>query len=151
MKIAFKCILAITTACILAPGIASAQQLITTCGASKGKAFYLEPTKDGWVDDGISGGSLTFFRYPSGEYDVIFKDVLQTRSARESGAQVVRVLGHSDTVATFIVVYPIQVAEMYQLTLDDGGRGTLIWSSFKNRSAPLGITRGAVFVSDCSR
>ena len=149
MKIVFKRILAITTTFILVSASANAQQVITTCGASKGKAFYLEPTKDSWVDDGISGGTLTFFKYPSGEYDVIFKDVVRTKSAREGGAQVVKILGSNDTVATFIVVYPIEVAEMYQLTLNERGEGTLIWSSFKNRS--LGITRGAVFVSSCSR
>ena len=47
--------------------------------------------------------------------------------------------------------YPQHVTEVYQLTLNENGRGTLIWSNIKNRSGPLGITRGAVFTTTCNR
>ena len=52
------------------------------CRASTGMGFYLEPEKDGWVDDGISNGSVTFMRYPSGDYNIVVKSVGYTFSAR---------------------------------------------------------------------
>ena len=130
---------------------AYAQQVIAVCGASKGKAFYLEPTKEGWVDDGISNGTITFLRNPSGDFDVLVKSMGPAFSARGDGAQVVKVHGSDENVLTFIVVYPLHVTEVYQLTLNASGRGTLIWSNLKNRAAPMGVTRGAVFVAECSR
>jgi hypothetical protein len=136
---------------LVAPVTASAQQTITVCGASKGKAFYLEPTQDGWVDDGISDGTVTFMRYPSGDYDVVMKNAANAFSARGDGARVVKVHGEDDNVATFVVVYPLHTTEVYQLTLNRSGRGTLIWSSLKNRIAPAGVTRGALFSATCAR
>jgi hypothetical protein len=50
-----------------------------------------------------------------------------------------------------VVVYPQHVTEMYQLTLNENGRGTLIWSNVKNRAGPLGITRGFVFTATYDR
>jgi hypothetical protein len=129
-----------------------AQQLITTCGASKGKAYYLEPTHQGWVDDGISGGTLTFFRYPNGDYDLLFKDTVGARSAREDGGTVSKIFGDGSKLLTLGVTYAkTSVVEVYQLTLDVNGRGTLIWSNLKNRSGPIGVTRGMVMTSNCSR
>jgi hypothetical protein len=133
------------------PITASAQEVITVCGASTGKAFYLEPQKDGWVDDRISDGSITFLRYPAGEYDLVVKSVGYTFSARGDGAAVVKVHGVNDNVATFVVVYPQDVTEVYQLTLNENGRGTLIWSNLKVRAGSLGITRGALFTASCNR
>lgn len=130
---------------------ASAQEIITICGASAGKALYIEPKQSGWVDDGISNGSLTFMRYPSGDYDVLVKSAGNTFSARGDGAKVVKVHGDDDNIATFVVVYPLHTTEVYQLTLNRSGNGTVIWSNLKNRVAPLGITRGAVFSAACSR
>jgi hypothetical protein len=132
-------------------GNANAQQLITTCAASTGKAYYLEPTKDGWVDDGISGGSTSFVRYPNGAYDVIFKDLIGTRAASQDGGTVIKIFESSDLL-TIVVSYPTTNAiETYQLILDRDGRGTLIWSNIKYRSGPMGITRGMLMVSNCGR
>jgi hypothetical protein len=90
-------------------------------------------------------------RYPSGDYDVVVKSVGNTFSARGDGARVVKVHGVDDNVSTFVVVYPLHTTEVYQLTLNGSGRGTLIWTSLKNRVAPLGVTRGAVFSAACDR
>jgi hypothetical protein len=132
-------------------GHAHGQQLITTCGPSTGKAYYLEPEKHGWVDDGISGGEITFLRYPNGDYDLLIKDAAAALSARQDGASVVKLFGDDSKLLTLVVVYPTNVVEVYQLTLDVNGRGILIWSNLKNKSPPLGTTRGWVFISNCSR
>jgi hypothetical protein len=129
----------------------AAQQIITTCGASAGYGYYLEPTPDGWIKDAISTGTLTFTRDATGAYDVIIKDALTTFSAKADGAQVVKVHGSDDQAFTLVAVYPLTVTEVYQLTLDQGGRGTLIWASLKNRVPPLGVTKGSVFNATCSK
>jgi hypothetical protein len=130
---------------------AHGQQLITTCGASTGKSYYLEPEKHGWVDDKISDGTTTFFRYPNGDYDVLYKDTVGAHSARLDGATVVKVHDEGDNLLTFVVIYQLHVTEVYQLTLDGTGHGTLIWSNIKNRAGPAGITRGMLLTSNCSR
>jgi hypothetical protein len=130
---------------------AHGQQVITTCGASTGKSYYLEPEKHGWVDDRISDGTTTFFRYPGGDYDLLYKDTVGTHSAREGGATVFKVHDEGDNLLTFVVIYPLHVTEVYQLTLDGAGNGTLIWSNIKNRAGPAGITRGMLLTSNCSR
>ena len=125
---------------------------IATRGASKGKAYYLEPTKDGWVDDGIGGGTLSFVRYPNGNYDLLFKDRIGTRLATQDGAAVAKVFSDENQTATFVVVYPsTNVVETYQLSLDDRGQGILIWSNIEYRSGLAAITRGMLMVSNCSR
>jgi hypothetical protein len=130
---------------------AHAQQLITTCGEANGKAYYLEPANHGWVDDGVSGGMTSFLRYPDGTYDLLFRDKIGTRSARQDGATVAKVFGDDNKMLTIIVAYlATSVIETYQLTLDGNGRGRLIWSNIKNRSGTMGITRGMLLVSDCS-
>lgn len=132
-------------------GSASAQQVITVCGSSTGKSYYLEPTKDGWVDDGISGGTIKFLRLATDKYDIVMKSKFNEFSAVGDGATVIRIHGTDDNVSTFIVIYPLHATEVYQLTLNASGRGTLIWSNLKNRFAPMGITRGSVFIAECSK
>lgn len=126
---------------------ADAQQVITRCGASQGKTFQLEPDKPGWHDDGISGGTITFLRLPSGDYDVVFPSF----TARGDGAQVFKVHGTDDRLLTLVAIYPLHVTEVYQLTLDGSGRGTLIWANTKNRAGFRNQVRGFLFVAECSR
>jgi hypothetical protein len=131
---------------------AQAQQVITSCGASKGKGFYLEPQRDGWIDETISKGAVTFIRYQE-DYDIILKDAMRTVSMREDGAAVIKTHEADDGRMTFVAAYAAtHIVEVYQLTINSRGRGTLIWSSLKNR-AGLGslFTKGSVFVSECAR
>jgi hypothetical protein len=129
----------------------SAQHVVTVCGASTGYGYYLEPRNEGWQTDGISRGTITFVRDAQDKYDVVIKDAMTTFSANGDGAKVVRVDGSDDRAFTLLVAYPHPITELYQLTLDQYGRGTLIWASVKNRSPPLGITKGTLFTATCSK
>jgi hypothetical protein len=138
------------------PITALAQEAITVCGASTGKGFYLEPKKNleelgklGWIDDNLPNGSITFLRYPSGDYDIVIKSAITTITARGDGGKVVKVHGMDDKVATFVVVYQLATTEVYQLTLNAFGHGTLIWAVLKNRGGSLGITRGSLYTATC--
>jgi hypothetical protein len=133
------------------PITASAQEVITVCGASTGKGFYLEPKKLGFIDDNLPNGSVTFMRYPSGDYDLVIKSAITTITARGDGGKVVKMHGVDDNVATFVVVYPLATTEVYQLTLNAFGQGTLIWAVLKNRAGSSGITRGSVYTATCGR
>jgi hypothetical protein len=129
----------------------AAQEVITVCGASAGYGYYLEPQVHGWQQDGIKNGTLTVLRDRAGGYDVISKDVNTTFSAKGDGAQVVKVNGSEDLRFTLVVVYPNPVTEIYQFSLDQRGRGTLIWAAVKNRVGPLAITKGTLFTATCSK
>ena len=131
-------------------GIA-AQEVITVCEASAGYGYYLEPEHDGWVKDGIKNGTLTVVRDATGAYDVIAKDVRTTFSAKGDGARVVKVNGSDHLRFTLVVVYPKPVTEIYQFSLDQRGRGTLIWASVKNRLGPIAVTKGTLFTAACSK
>src|SRR3954465_14824854 len=111
----------------LAVGEVSGAQVVAGCGASTGYGYYLEPKRDGWVSDGISSGSLTIVRDSAAAYDVIIKDAQTPFSAKGDGGRVFKVDGQDDQRFTLLIVYPHPVTEMYQFTLDEGGRGTVIW------------------------
>ena len=71
---------------------------------------------------------------------------------REDGAKVVRTHGDETGRLTLVAAYgDASIVEVYQLTLNAGGRGTLIWTNVKQLAGPAKVTRGAVFVSECSR
>jgi hypothetical protein len=129
----------------------AAQEVITVCGASAGYGYYLEPQHAGWQKDGVDNGTLTVLRDTTGNYDVIAKDVRTTFSAQGDGAQVVKVNGSDHLRFTLVVVYPKPVTEIFQFSLDQRGRGTLIWASVKNRVGPIGVTKGTLFTSTCSK
>jgi hypothetical protein len=93
--------------CVLIAGDVVAQQIITVCGASSGYGYYLEPTRDGWQQDGIKNGTITVIRDSAGAYDVILKDTMTTFSARGDGAQVVKVDGSDHHRFTLVAVYPL--------------------------------------------
>jgi hypothetical protein len=138
-------------AVLLCTGTAHAQQVIATCGESNGKSYYLEPTKDGWLDDGIKGGLTSFIRFPDGKLDILFKDFVGTRFASQDGAAVIKVFDSSEFITVVVIYAATNVVETYQLKLDRDGRGTLIWSNIKYRSGPMATTRGMLLVSNCSR
>jgi hypothetical protein len=129
----------------------AAQEVITVCGASAGYGYYLEPQHAGWQKDGISNGSITILRDSTEGYDIISKDVRTTFSAKGDGAKVVKVNGSDHLRFTLVVVYPNPVTEIYQFSLDQRGRGTLVWAAVKNRFGPIGVTKGTLLTATCSK
>jgi hypothetical protein len=129
----------------------AAQEVVTVCGPSAGYGYYLEPRQDGWVKDGISDGMFTVIRNATGDYGVITKDVQTTFSARGAGAKVVKVSGSDDLRFTLVVVYPNPITEIYQFSLDQRGRGTVLWAAVKNRVGLAAVTKGTLFTATCSK
>jgi hypothetical protein len=129
---------------------AFAQQVITRCGKASGKSYDLD--KNEWTEDnGAMNQMTTVVRDTNGDYDVLYKDAFNSGSVHGDGAKVFKVEG-DDELLTLVAVYPQRVIEVYQLTLDAGGRGGLIWSSFKNRAGSLGpVTIGTLLAAQCSR
>lgn len=129
----------------------TAQEVVTVCGASAGYSYYLEfmgPKGKGWEKDGIKEGMLTVLRDATGAYDIIVKTVGETRSAKGNGAHVAKVHGSDSLRFTLVVVSSSDLTDTYQFTLDQMGRGTVIWSSLKNTS---GFTKGFLFTATCSK
>ncbi len=129
-----------------AAGPISAQTIIE-CSGSAGKAYYFdndpqtdEPT--GWVDDGISAGSVVLVR--NGEaLDIIIRDAFGTMSASAEGATVV-LLEFRDPFIEVLVSYSQGAKELY--TFDLQAR-RLIWSQHK-----FGVMfdKAHTFLADCS-
>jgi hypothetical protein len=145
---------AVLTLVMLVSGVSdgSAQQLITMCGPSSGKAYTMDNNQ--WSNDEgphASNKATTFFRYPNGEYDIIYKGEIGGGSEREQGSKIFRVHGEDDRLLTLLSVSPQRTTEVFQLTLDASGQGTLIWSIFKNKDGPYGLTFGELSFAKCSR
>ena len=101
------------------PAIAK-DDLVISCGSSKGYAYYHEggyvpAEKSGFTDDTISQGSIKVTLSDKGEWDVTQLDATQTqKSAREQGASIVKFGGNVDGI-TIIVNYPGSAHEIYVL------------------------------------
>lgn len=54
-----------------------------------------------------------------------------------------KVHGEDDRLLTLLSVSPQRTTEVFQLTLDASGQGTLIWSIFKNKDGPYGLHLGS--------
>lgn len=138
-----RSLLALTLACSAGPGIA---QTIIECSGSAGKAFYFDidpqtgkPT--GWVDDGISNGSVVLV-VNDNSVDIIIKDAVSTFSARADGATVT-LLEVRDPFVEILVSYPQGAKELY--TFDVKER-RLVWSQHK-----FGVLfdKASTFISEC--
>src|SRR3954452_3867998 len=105
-----------------APAPPTAQEIITVCGPSKGLSFY---PGSGWTEDGVSKGATTFQHDGLGGYEIVIKDAVTTFSARKDGAQIVKVNGSDRGAFTLLAVFPLGTTEIYQLMLDQNGKGVL--------------------------
>jgi hypothetical protein len=121
--------------------------VLAECGASSGQTFIIErgivaPGDGGWMDDGISGGSIVLLQ-DGDNYDIVFGDITGgTLSAKGDGAQVFLV-GHPDAGPVILVVYP-QVTELYQFDLTNG---FVLWSQHKYAGL---VDKAALFYASCS-
>lgn len=127
----------------------TSEEIITKCGSSIGKSYYINPDK-GWIDDGIKNGKLTFKKTKDGDFDIVIVDSAGTFTAREDGAKV-SVVKQDGGYITLLAVYPLKVVEIFQLLLDTNGKGQLIWSSIKNIDEQNNFIRGSMFVAECNK
>lgn len=111
--------------------MAAQSQTLIECEAGKGWAYYsnIEPETGkptGWVEDGITGGSITLVR-DGDEFDLLIRDTIGTISARAEGAQIV-LLGFRATYLEVLASYPQGAKEIY--TFDFAAK-QLVWSQHK--------------------
>jgi hypothetical protein len=131
-------------------GPAGATDLLASCGAVKGRAYYpsvagAPQPGAGWVDDGISAGSTTLVRRNDGELDLLFTDAMrQPVSAREDGAEVV-LMWNTGNEAAVLVAYP-KVAEIYQFIRKPNGSLEVMHLQAKSTR----FSKGALMVGQCS-
>ena len=128
---------------------ASAQQVIAQCGASKGQTVILTSSKLIWEDDGITNGSFTFVKLKNGKFDIITKDAMKSFSYTDDGASIVA-LEEGNNKKTLVVMHSNTVLEVFQLTLEKNGSGTLIWTATKNGAPNSLVTKGSLFTAKCS-
>jgi len=138
---------------LLGCAIPANAEIVADCGPSAGRSFYLTPQRDGWVDDGVSGGRILFDLRGPTDMNIIFRDATGSLVDTERDGGATFVVRHSEGFAEFtaVALYPATgVIETFAIT--DLGNGTrqLLWTSNKSRVGALGITKVSAFVSECN-
>ncbi len=139
--------LAVTIAALSFVWSASAPaEVLVECGASSGKAFY--PMNGGWVDDGISKGSV-LITVDGDQPNVLFRDAGgKFIDAKADGGDVR--FAHLDAKRGelgVIVSYPATgVMETFSVSRAKEGF-QLLWTSTK--TGKVSIPKVAAFVSAC--
>jgi hypothetical protein len=123
----------------------SAQTVITTCGASLGKTYVREGNNGKWVDDGISGGSITLLFDKDKNPDLIIKSRGGSFSAKGDGATVV--ISHfTEGTISVIAAYPLNTVENYMFKINNNGKGFVMWTSTRSNDY---MTTAKAMYADC--
>ena len=139
-------ILVAVSLCLVASSTSA--ETIAHCGKSIGKE-YTGGNK--WADVDGSIFPETTIVQTGPDYDVLFRDPFGMRSVRSERGTVVRVEGYNNREITLVVVYPLGSVETYQLTIDQSGRGQLLWTNLKHFGLVDGKPIGGFYVADCSK
>jgi hypothetical protein len=131
---------------------AHARQIVTQCNQITGKSYYVSPD-DKWQDDGMTGGTFTIVREDDKSYDVIIKDASATAFTAKGDGGAITPLKEEGGNITILVIYPLNVIEIYQLTLDSNGSGVLLFSTVKNGVGTIDhpVTKGSLFTAACNK
>ena len=106
--------------------LSEGQELVATCGSSKGHAYYAEigiaKGKAGWTEDSISKGYFYIVKQPSG-YDVVFHDATEQRTSAVADGAAVEKFRQGPSDIAFSVIYRDggKTAEIYTLYREDDG------------------------------
>lgn len=122
-------------------------QVITSCGASAGHAYYLpnNNTKGEWLKDGLSQGALTLVDRGD-KPQILYRDATKTmRDAETDDGAKVYWMSKTPDVKSVLVVHSAAV-EHYLFKLDARGRGEVVWGTFRH----AGMIKGSVFKAECS-
>ena len=122
-------------------------QTIIECEGSFGKAFYFSDSPEtgdevGWVDDGITDGSVVLVRNGDA-LDIIIRDAVGRISATAEGANVI-LLDVRDPFIEVLVSYPQGAKELYTFDMKER---RLAWSQHKFGVA---FDKAATFLAECS-
>ncbi len=127
--------LAIVAGAFLVMADAAAAAVLTRCGGSEGLAFYLPGPavpqgEAGWSDERIGDGNIMLVSNGD-EVDIIFTDVIGTRSVKASGAETLAMHGAPGRVLVLAIYPNAAIVEHYIFTLDQTGAGNVLWGSAK--------------------
>ena len=128
-------------------------EIVADCGPSTGRSFFLTPQRDGWVDDGITGGRILFDLRGPTDMNIIFRDSTGVLVDVERDGGATFIVSHSEGFADFtaVSVYPATgVTETFAVTNLGHGSRQLLWTSNKSRVGASGVTKVSAFVSECS-
>lgn len=126
----------------------AASQSLFDCGPNAGYSYYfagkyVSADKAGWHEDGTSEGQFTLI-LRGDDLDVLFRDATGSLvSAQADGAKIYP-LHIGDTSASVLVIYPLNVVEIYQFDL---ASKSYTLSSMKFGEAP--IRKDSTFAGKC--
>ena len=138
----------------VAVGNASAQA-VATCSDPEGHAYYhyaglLSKSQSGFEKDKITAGLTTLQRLDNGEYDLLIVDIRkQVISYRNDGGRVI-LLRRGMNDATFLVIFPGKVIELYTFYVDSAGAKRFDLLQSKGGDA-MTIHKSSLMTGVCSR
>lgn len=142
-------LVAFVSVAMLLPSIADAE-IVATCGASKGHAYYIPgplvpPSDAGWQTDGISKGSFQLIR-SGDDWDIVFTDASGgTLSAKGDGGEVLGVVTEAGDILVQIF-YRVTI-ETYVFWLSKSKPEV----SYSQAKFAAGIRKHSLMVAPCRK
>jgi len=128
--------------------------IVTSCGASKGVAYYFKNPlipkgKTGWQDDGISSGTIQLVQNGT-DFDIFYTDTVGTKSMRAEGFRVISINQPDPNSHLILAVHEgTRIAEHYLFVLDDNGVGEVAWGSLKGAGSIF--PKSSLYLAKCHR
>ncbi len=136
-----KITLLLSLFCMLMPSVVFGQEVVMSCGGSKGHGYYFT---GGWFEDSISDGK-TILTIEDGEFDVSFSTGVQKmKSYRESGVAVVALSANEELIR--IAVLHETFASIYNFLPK---QNKVVWSLNVSKEIIADISKVAMYVADC--
>ncbi len=136
-----KITLLLSLFCMLMPSVVFGQEVVMSCGGSKGHAYYFD---GGWEEDSITDGKI-ILTIEGEEFDVLFSTGAQKmRSYRESGVAIVALSANEYLIR--IAVLHDTFSSIYNFLPK---KKKVAWSLNVSEKIIADISKVAVYVADC--
>ncbi|HUE80298.1 MAG TPA: hypothetical protein VMN38_11800 [Sphingomicrobium sp.] len=130
------------------------QELVASCGSSKGYSYYPEigmvpEEKSGFSEDAISDGYFYLLKQPDGAYDLVFRDALREQRSAVADGAIVQKLRGGPSDAAFMVIYQqgAKATEIY--TFYREAKGKLSFTTLVSKGSEGPIARSGILVGAC--
>tara|TARA_X000000950_G_C13585097_1_gene524989 strand:+ start:131 stop:577 length:447 start_codon:yes stop_codon:yes gene_type:complete len=125
---------------------------VANCSGLQGYSYYMDygivPTKEsGWSKDGIEDFKVKVIKDESGNFDILYSDLLGYTSSTEDGAIIIPVIETNDSLS-LISSYPSKNTEIYSFWRNKSGEFKYSLAQIKNGS--VSIRKNTLFVGNCS-
>ncbi|HVL79678.1 MAG TPA: hypothetical protein VM346_10390 [Sphingomicrobium sp.] len=130
------------------------QQLVASCGASKGYSYFprigmVSEEESGFTEDTIRDGHFYVVKGADDSYDLIFKDASRERHSAVGEGAVVQKLrgGRSDSAFAVFYLSGARSVELYTFYKEDDGK--LRFTNLVSKGGDALIAKSGILVGPC--